>query len=43
MRPRPAAFGLIGVLLYYRDWRTIAAATVFIYVQHLVGGYAQTL
>ena len=38
-----SAFGLIGVLLYYRDWRTIAAATVFIYVQHLVGGYAQTL
>ena len=38
-----SAFGLIGVLLYYRDWRTIAAATVFIYLQHLVGGYAQTL
>jgi signal transduction histidine kinase/ActR/RegA family two-component response regulator len=38
-----SAFGLIGVLLYYRDWRTIAIATVFIYLQHLVGGYAQTL
>lgn len=38
-----SAFGLIGVLLYYRDWRTIATATLFIYVQHLVGGYAQTL
>ena len=36
-----AAFGLIGVLLYYRDWRTIAAATVFIYLQHLLVGYAQ--
>ena len=33
-----AAFGLIGVLLYYRDWRTIFAATVFIYLQHLVAG-----
>ena len=30
-----SAFGLIGVLLYYRDWRTIAAATVFIYLQLL--------
>jgi len=38
-----AAFGLIGVLLYYRDWRTIFAATSFIYMQHLVAGYAQTL
>ncbi|WP_146180905.1 response regulator [Limnohabitans sp. 2KL-17] len=38
-----SAFGLIGVLLYYRDWRTIAVATLFIYLQHLVGGYAQTL
>ena len=37
-----SAFGLIGVLLYYRDWRTIFAATVFIYFQHLVAGYAQT-
>ena len=36
-----AAFGLIGVLLYYRDWRTIVAATVFIYLQHLLVGYAQ--
>jgi diguanylate cyclase (GGDEF)-like protein len=38
-----AAFGLVGVLLYYRDWRTIAAATLFIYLHHLVLGYAQTL
>ena len=38
-----AAFGLIGVLLYYRDWRTIFAATSFIYLQHLVAGYAQTI
>ena len=37
-----AAFGLIGVLLYYRDWRTIAAATLFIYLHHLVLGFAQT-
>lgn len=35
------AFGLIGVLLYYRDWRTIAVATVVIYLHHLVLGYAQ--
>lgn len=38
-----SAFGLIGVLLYYRDWRTIFAATVFIYLHHLVMGYAQIL
>ncbi|BCB27346.1 hypothetical protein SKTS_22320 [Sulfurimicrobium lacus] len=38
-----SAFGLIGILLYYRDWRTIAAATVFIYLHHLVLGYVQTL
>lgn len=38
-----SAFGLIGVLLYYRDWRTIVVATVVIYVHHLVLGYAQTL
>src|SRR5574343_1705454 len=37
-----AAFGLIGVLLYYRDWRTIGAATLFIYLHHLVLGYAQS-
>lgn len=35
------AFGLIGVLLYYRDWRVIAAATLFIYAHHLVLGWAQ--
>lgn len=35
------AFGLIAALLYYRDWRVIAAATIFIYVHHLVLGYAQ--
>lgn len=38
-----SAFGLIGVLLYYRDWRTIVAATIFIYLHHLILGYAQTL
>jgi diguanylate cyclase (GGDEF)-like protein len=38
-----AAFGLIGVLLYYRDWRTIVLATVVIYLHHLILGYAQTL
>jgi len=38
-----SAFGLIGVLLYYRDWRTIIVATVVIYLHHLVLGYAQTL
>lgn len=38
-----SAFGLIGVLLYYRDWRTIVFATIFIYLHHLVLGYAQTL
>ena len=37
------AFGLIAVLLYYRDWRIIVAATLFIYLQHLVLGYAQML
>ncbi|OAN51492.1 GGDEF domain-containing protein [Magnetospirillum moscoviense] len=38
-----SAFGLIGVLLYYRDWRTVAAATVFIYFHHLLVGLAQSL
>ncbi|MBF0444511.1 MAG: diguanylate cyclase [Magnetococcales bacterium] len=38
-----SAFGLIGVLLYYRDWRTIVVATVVIYLHHLILGYAQTL
>lgn len=38
-----AAFGLIGILLYYRDWRTIFAATTFIYFHHLILGYAQIL
>ena len=37
------AFGLIAILLYYRDWRVILTATVFIYLHHLVLGYAQTL
>lgn len=36
-----SAFGLIGVLLYYRDWRTIVMATVVIYLHHLLLGYAQ--
>lgn len=38
-----AAFGLIGGLLYYRDWRTIVVATLVIYLHHLLLGYAQTL
>lgn len=38
-----SAFGLIGVLLYYRDWRTIVVATLVIYLHHLILGYAQTL
>ena len=38
-----SAFGLIGILLYYRDWRTIIVATVSIYLHHLILGYAQTL
>ena len=38
-----SAFGLVGVLLYYRDWRIILAATVAVYLHHLVLGYAQTL
>jgi diguanylate cyclase (GGDEF)-like protein len=37
-----SAFGLIGVLLYYRDWRTITMATVMITLHHLIFGYAQT-
>lgn len=35
------AFGLIGALLYYRDWRVIAAATLFIFAHHLLLGWAQ--
>ncbi|MFN2382555.1 MAG: diguanylate cyclase domain-containing protein, partial [Guyparkeria sp.] len=31
-----------GVLLYYRDWRAIAMATLVIYLHHLILGYAQT-
>ncbi|WP_264324778.1 sensor histidine kinase [Romeriopsis navalis] len=38
-----SAFGLIGILLYYRDWRTIIAATVFIYLHHLILGYLQSI
>ena len=38
-----AAFGLIGILLYYRDWRVILAATLFIYMHHMILGYAQSL
>lgn len=38
-----SAFGLIGVLLYYRDWRTIVVATLVIYLHHLILGYAQTV
>lgn len=38
-----SAFGLIGCLLFYRDWRTILVATVFIYLHHMVLGYAQVM
>lgn len=38
-----SAFGLIGVLLYYRDWRTIVVATIVIYLHHLILGYAQSI
>jgi diguanylate cyclase (GGDEF)-like protein len=38
-----SAFGLIGVLLYYRDWRTIVVATAVIYLHHLILGYAQSI
>lgn len=38
-----SAFGLIGVLLYYRDWRTVVTATIVIYLHHLLLGYAQAL
>lgn len=37
-----SAFGLIGILLYYRDWRVIFVATLVIYLHHLILGYAQT-
>ena len=38
-----SAFGLIGVLLYYRDWRTIILATIVVYLHHLILGYAQAV
>ena len=38
-----SAFGLIGVLLYYRDWRVIVVATLVISPHHLILGYVQTL
>jgi serine phosphatase RsbU (regulator of sigma subunit) len=38
-----SAFGLIGILLYYRDWRVIIVATVVIALHHLILGYVQTL
>lgn len=38
-----SAFGLIGTLLYYRDWRVIVTATIVITLHHLLLGYAQTL
>lgn len=38
-----SAFGLIGCLLFYRDWRTIIVATIFIYMHHMILGYAQVL
>ena len=36
-----AVVALIGVLLYYRDWRTIFAATGFIYLHHVLLGFLQ--
>lgn len=36
-------FGLIGCLLFYRDWRTIIMATVFIYLYLMTLGYVQVL
>lgn len=38
-----SAFGLIGTLLYYRDWRVIVVATIMITLHHLLLGYVQTL
>jgi serine phosphatase RsbU (regulator of sigma subunit) len=38
-----SAFGLIGILLYYRDWRVIVTATIVIALHHLILGYVQTL
>lgn len=38
-----SAFGLVGILLYYRDWRVIVMATLVIFLHHLILGYAQTL
>jgi serine phosphatase RsbU (regulator of sigma subunit) len=38
-----SAFGLIGILLYYRDWRVIVIATIVIALHHLILGYVQTL
>ena len=38
-----SAFGLIGTLLYYRDWRVILTSTVVIALHHLLLGYVQTL
>ncbi|WP_318729159.1 response regulator [Roseofilum sp. Guam] len=38
-----SAFGLIGILLYYRDWRTILVATALLDIHHFILGYAQTL
>lgn len=38
-----SAFGLIAILLYYRDWRVIVTATLVIFLHHLILGYAQTL
>lgn len=37
------AFGLVAILLYYRDWRTVASAVLAIFLHHLVLGYVQTL
>ncbi|WP_168927412.1 diguanylate cyclase domain-containing protein [Nitrincola alkalilacustris] len=36
-----SAFGLIAVLLYYRDWRTIISAVLVIFLHHAVLGFLE--
>lgn len=38
-----SAFGLIAVLLYYRDWRTIITAVLVIFLHHAVLGFVEEL
>ena len=38
-----SVFGLIGYLLFYRDWRTVIVAAVFIFLYLMALGYAQVL